>query len=266
MFMLLEDEPGVVNVIVPPPVYESSASRCGPRRSRSSSGKLERREGVTNVVACIGPAARDARPRRGRGPADRAPSRARARPGRASGELAAVAPRAHSFGRRADLQRLSRDHARNLAEHMFCPSPFLACAHVNLRNQQSIAQRLLGAVDLAIDFATLGEYGLEPLPADGPCRERTGHPRREPSCAAVAAPCMTPWEALTAARPRGCDAGAARAIAPASASSSSRPRPGRRPRSAHGRSRAHGRTSRRRHSRRRRSAGGSSGSCRHPAR
>lgn len=46
-------------------------------------------------------------------------------------------------------------------------------------------QRILGAIDLAIDFATLGEYGLEPLPAaapghgggslaDGPCRERPG--------------------------------------------------------------------------------------------
>ncbi len=41
-------------------------------------------------------------------------------------------------------------------------------------------QRILGAIDLAIDFATLGGYGLEPLPAipgapvDGPCRERPG--------------------------------------------------------------------------------------------
>ena len=47
-----------------------------------------------------------------------------------------------------------------------------------------VGQRILGAIDLAIDFATLGEYGLEPLPAqapvraggpaDGPCRERSG--------------------------------------------------------------------------------------------
>lgn len=42
-------------------------------------------------------------------------------------------------------------------------------------------QRILGAIDLAIDFATLGEYGLEPLPAaaassaaEGTCRERPG--------------------------------------------------------------------------------------------
>jgi hypothetical protein len=62
--------------------------------------------------------------------------------------------------------------------------------------KQTMTQRLLGAVDLAIDFATLGEYGLEPLPAPagsragGPCRERPG-PR-------------TGWEALATARRGGC--------------------------------------------------------------
>jgi len=56
----------------------------------------------------------------------------------------------------------------------------------------SMSNRLLGAVDLAIDFATLGEYGLEPQTADGPCRERSGH--------------RSDWEALrrpSAARARG---------------------------------------------------------------
>jgi hypothetical protein len=90
--------------------------------------------------------------------------------------------------------------------------PVLSLHRVNLENRKSIAQRLLGAVDLAIDFATLGEYGLEPLPADGPCRERTGHARRKPSGAAVEAPWVTTWEALTAARPRGCDTGAPRRV------------------------------------------------------
>jgi hypothetical protein len=37
--------------------------------------------------------------------------------------------------------------------------------------RKGIGQKLLGGVDLAIDLATLGSYGLEPLPADGPCRE-----------------------------------------------------------------------------------------------
>ena len=68
-------------------------------------------------------------------------------------------------------------------------------------------QRILGAIDLAIDFATLGEYGLEPLPArgagtlaDGLCRERPGPARRKPSRAAVEAPYSTGWEAFATAR------------------------------------------------------------------
>jgi hypothetical protein len=54
-----------------------------------------------------------------------------------------------------------------------------------------IAQRLLSGVDLAIDFATLGEYGLEPLNADGSCRERSG--------------ARPGWEALATARRGACD-------------------------------------------------------------
>jgi hypothetical protein len=38
-----------------------------------------------------------------------------------------------------------------------------------------MSRRLLSAVDLAVDFGTLGEYGLEPLTADGPCLERSEH-------------------------------------------------------------------------------------------
>ena len=73
-------------------------------------------------------------------------------------------------------------------------------------------QRILGAIDLAIDFATLGEYGLEPLPATagrtagGPCRERPGPARRKPSRAAVEAPSATGWETFARARQRGCAA------------------------------------------------------------
>jgi hypothetical protein len=66
-----------------------------------------------------------------------------------------------------------------------------------------MTRRILGAIDLAIDFATLGEYGLEPLPAhlpvsgpgpaDGPCRERPGH-----------TPSATGWEAFARARRGDC--------------------------------------------------------------
>ena len=70
-------------------------------------------------------------------------------------------------------------------------------------NQHNFSRRILGAVDLAIDLATLGEYGLETLPgdtedsADGLCRERRGH---------------TPaWEALATTRRGACCRPATRA-------------------------------------------------------
>jgi hypothetical protein len=69
-----------------------------------------------------------------------------------------------------------------------------------MKTKNKFAQRMLGAVDLAIDFATLGEYGLEPLPTDGTCRERPGRARRKPSRAAVEAPYSAGWEALATAR------------------------------------------------------------------
>jgi hypothetical protein len=59
-----------------------------------------------------------------------------------------------------------------------------------------LGQQMISGVDLAIDFATLGEYGLEPQSADGPCRERTGwrsRPDRRPG-----------WEALAIARRGAC--------------------------------------------------------------
>jgi hypothetical protein len=64
---------------------------------------------------------------------------------------------------------------------------------------RGIANRLLSAVDLAIDLATLGEYGLETLPDEAEC-ELTG----------------SGWEALAPARRGGClPAGAASDPAPA---------------------------------------------------
>jgi hypothetical protein len=59
-----------------------------------------------------------------------------------------------------------------------------------------LGQQMISGVDLAIDFATLGEYGLEPRSADGPCRERAGRrsrPDRRPG-----------WEALAMARRGAC--------------------------------------------------------------
>ena len=64
---------------------------------------------------------------------------------------------------------------------------------------EGIGQKLLGGVDLVIDLATLGSYGLEPVPADGPCRE---HGQRRPTHRRSA------WEALPAARRGACGAAA----------------------------------------------------------
>ncbi|HEX2129007.1 MAG TPA: DNA polymerase III subunit alpha [Solirubrobacterales bacterium] len=129
VFMLLEDEVGVVNVIVPPPVYESCRLAVRTAAFAVVDGKLERREGVTNLVATsverletpaaasaevrhIEPAVRRSGAEPSRGAVeppyssrelgrDTGDGFAAERAGRVpEGELAAVAPRAHSFGRR----------------------------------------------------------------------------------------------------------------------------------------------------------------------
>jgi hypothetical protein len=59
------------------------------------------------------------------------------------------------------------------------------------RDRRSLRDRLAGGIDLMIDFATLGEYGLEPVPAfDAGC-EGSGR--------------TTGWEALAPAQRRSCD-------------------------------------------------------------
>ena len=75
---------------------------------------------------------------------------------------------------------------------MFCPEPFLRFPAMALRGT---TQRLLSAVDLAIDLVTLGEYGLETLPDEAEC-ELT----------------ESGWEALAPARRRGACAGDAEPV------------------------------------------------------
>jgi error-prone DNA polymerase len=50
VFMLLEDEHGMINLVVPPPVAERSRLVVRTAGFVLASGKLERREGTTNVV------------------------------------------------------------------------------------------------------------------------------------------------------------------------------------------------------------------------
>jgi error-prone DNA polymerase len=112
VFMLLEDEGGVANVIVPPPVYERFRLAVRTAPFALVQGRLERREGVVNLLAdrverLEAPMPTSAEVRHIEPPAyrelgrDTGDSFAAARAGRVpEEELAAVAPRAHSFGRR----------------------------------------------------------------------------------------------------------------------------------------------------------------------
>jgi error-prone DNA polymerase len=120
VFMLLEDELGTVNVVVPPPVYERHRLAVRTASFAIVSGRLERRAGVVNVVASavspiatpdqpaaqvrhIEPAAERETGRRssGAGGRDAAAGSHAGRLGEDhASELAAVAPAAHSFGRR----------------------------------------------------------------------------------------------------------------------------------------------------------------------
>ena len=99
VFMLLEDERGTVNLVVPPPVYERCRAAVRAAPLVQARGRLERQEGTTNVVVTeVIELERPASPRKDRKPIARTPHR-RVREW-AVAELRAVAPAGHSFGRR----------------------------------------------------------------------------------------------------------------------------------------------------------------------
>jgi error-prone DNA polymerase len=106
VFMTLEDESGIVNVIVPKRVYERHRAAVRSAVMVRAHGRLERREGVINVlVDAVEPLERGEvrqsqpppRPPAAEPPGDPHPQRIRER---AVAELRAVAPAGHSFGRR----------------------------------------------------------------------------------------------------------------------------------------------------------------------
>jgi error-prone DNA polymerase len=103
VFMLLEDEAGVINLVILPPAYERHRLAVRTASFLRVDGKLERREGVINVVAdalesLATPDLETAKVRHIEPPAERETGRRSDRD--AAVELEAVAPRAHSFGRR----------------------------------------------------------------------------------------------------------------------------------------------------------------------
>jgi error-prone DNA polymerase len=100
VFMLLEDEQGMINLVIPPPVVERCRLAVRTSGFILASGKLERREGTTNVV--VSSVERLRRPelpptqvRQIAPPIPRGTGR-----GEAMAELEAALPAAHSFGRR----------------------------------------------------------------------------------------------------------------------------------------------------------------------
>jgi len=103
VFMLLEDERGTVNLVVPPPVYERCRAAVRAAPLVRAVGKLERHEGTTNVVVTEvtelspGRRAENATPAPEIGPSTKKAPRRRVRE-RAVAELRAVAPAGHSWG------------------------------------------------------------------------------------------------------------------------------------------------------------------------
>jgi error-prone DNA polymerase len=93
VFMLFEDERGVVNLIVPPPVYDRHRALVRAAPLLVARGRLERREGVVNVLVAEVWALEPGEIR------DSTPTPAIHRE-LAVTELRAVAPAGHSFGRR----------------------------------------------------------------------------------------------------------------------------------------------------------------------
>ena len=98
-FMLLEDELGTINLIVPPPVHERFRLAVRSEPLVLATGRLEQREGTTNVL--VDHIERLERPDL---PAAKVthiePRRIWSNDDTPEADLRAVAPAGHSFGRR----------------------------------------------------------------------------------------------------------------------------------------------------------------------
>jgi error-prone DNA polymerase len=101
VFMLIEDERGSVNLVVPPPVYDRHRQLIRAAPLLRARGRLERREGTINVlVSDLAPLERTQPPDVSRPTQREPPAGSPSRRELAVAELRAVAPAGHSFGRR----------------------------------------------------------------------------------------------------------------------------------------------------------------------
>jgi error-prone DNA polymerase len=96
-FMLLEDEHGTINLIVPVPVYERCRAAVRAEPLVTAEGRLERRDRVVNIV--VDRVARLERPDLPAGEVRHIEPRV-AWSSEAAEELRPVIPAGHSFGRR----------------------------------------------------------------------------------------------------------------------------------------------------------------------
>jgi error-prone DNA polymerase len=98
-FMLLEDERGTINLIIPPPVYERFRAAVRSEPLLLATGRLERREGTMNVV--VDRIERLERPDLPRAEIKHIePRRSWSTETQEEADLRAVVPAANSFGRR----------------------------------------------------------------------------------------------------------------------------------------------------------------------
>jgi error-prone DNA polymerase len=97
-FMLLEDEHGTINLVIPPPVFDRHRATIRGEPLLAAAGRLERREGVTNVV--VDRVWRLERPDLPQADVRHIEPRKAWSTQEQADDLRAVAPVGHSFGRR----------------------------------------------------------------------------------------------------------------------------------------------------------------------
>jgi hypothetical protein len=81
----------------------------------------------------------------------------------------------------------------------YVPSEPIPKLPAMFHRRNDLGQRVVDGVDLVIDFATLGEYGLEANRAEGPARQRTDRRPRPDRRPGWEAPARAPRSACGAA-------------------------------------------------------------------
>ena len=175
VFMLLEDERGVINLIVPPPVVERHRLAVRTSGFVVASGKLEHREGTTNVlVGKIERLERTGMPAVEGGRRPSPPLRVQSAGTGCLGTGRGAAGAAQLRAPRAVMQDFpANEHLPSEAERRFL---FMKTTITDIR------ERLCDGADLVVDFATLGEYGYQASPPPARSAGRSRRSRMGDEC------------------------------------------------------------------------------------